>query len=52
MLYSTFTGKTIDMPLDGAAYERQLKKLIAGSTLKKKAPKKAAPAADFAKSFR
>ena len=29
MLYSSFTGKTIELPLDGRAYERHLKKLIA-----------------------
>jgi predicted dehydrogenase len=28
MLYSTFTGQTIELPLDGAAYERQLSNLI------------------------
>jgi predicted dehydrogenase len=52
MLYSSFTGKTIEMPLDGKAYERHLKKLIASSTVKKKAPPKSAPAADFAQSFK
>jgi predicted dehydrogenase len=52
MLYSTFTGKTVAMPLDGRAYERQLKKLIAGSKSKKTGPSRNAPAADFAKSFK
>jgi predicted dehydrogenase len=31
MLYSTFTGKTVELPLDGAAYARQLEELIAKS---------------------
>ena len=31
MLYSTFTGGTVEFPLDGLAYESHLKKLIAGS---------------------
>jgi predicted dehydrogenase len=31
MLYSTFTGTTIELPLDGAAYERHLDGLIAAS---------------------
>ena len=35
MLYSSFTGKTVDLPLDPAAYERHLKKLIKTSTFKK-----------------
>ena len=35
MLYSSFTGKTVDLPLNGAAYERHLKKLIRESTFKK-----------------
>ena len=35
MLYSSFTGKTVDLPLDPAAYERHLKKLIKNSTFKK-----------------
>jgi predicted dehydrogenase len=31
MLYSTFTGKTVELPLDGAAYERHLQELISRS---------------------
>jgi len=31
MLYSTFTGQTVDLPLDAEAYERQLAKLIDSS---------------------
>ena len=52
MLYSTFTDKTIEMPLDGKAYERQLKKLIASSMFKKKTSPKKGRAEDFAQSFR
>lgn len=52
MLYSAFTGKTVEMPLDGKAYERHLKKLIAGSKAKKKGSRKTAAAGDFAQSFR
>lgn len=37
MLYSSFTGKTVDLPLDAATYERHLKKLIKNSTFKKNA---------------
>jgi len=33
MLYSTFTGQTIDLPLDSAAYARQLQQLIDSSKL-------------------
>jgi predicted dehydrogenase len=35
MLYSSLTGQPVDLPLDGAAYERELKKLIAESTFSK-----------------
>lgn len=35
MLYSSFLGKPVDMPLDGAAYEKKLQELIATSTFKK-----------------
>jgi predicted dehydrogenase len=52
MLYSTFTGKTVDLPLDGKAYDRHLKKLIASSKFKKKAPARRPSADDFAKSFK
>ena len=37
MLYSSFTGKTVSLPLDASAYERHLKKLIKNSTFKKNA---------------
>lgn len=32
MIYSHFTDSTVEMPLDGAAYEAKLKELIASST--------------------
>jgi predicted dehydrogenase len=32
MLYSSLTGRPVDLPLDGEAFERELKKLIEGST--------------------
>lgn len=51
ILLSSLQGKTIDLPLNAAVFERQLKKLIAGSTRKKKTPKRSAPAGDFSKSF-
>ena len=35
MLYSTFTDSTVELPLDGAAYEEKLTKLIAESRYKK-----------------
>lgn len=35
MLYSSLTGRPVDLPLDGAAYEAKLKELIAGSTFVK-----------------
>ena len=50
MLFSTFTGETVTMPLDGAAYERKLQELIAGS--KKKMAVVEGPATDFSKSFK
>ena len=50
ILESSLSGKTVEMPLNGAAYERRLKKLIAGSRPRKKViPRKPS---DFAKSFR
>lgn len=36
MLYSTFRGRAVDLPLDAAGYEAQLKKLIATSRFEKK----------------
>ncbi len=50
MLFSTFTGETVMMPLDGAAYESKLAELIAGS--KKKTAVVEGPATDLSQSFR
>lgn len=36
MLYSSETGRTVEMPLDGKAYERMLRKKIRGSRFVKK----------------
>jgi predicted dehydrogenase len=36
MLYSAWTDSTVDMPLDGAAYEKLLNERIANSTFQKK----------------
>lgn len=50
ILYSSLENRTVDMPLDSAAYERKLKELIAASKFEKKvAPTTAGE--DFAKSF-
>jgi len=35
MLYSSFQGRTVDLPLDAAGYEKQLQGLIAGSRFQK-----------------
>ena len=52
MLYSSLTGKPVDMPLDGSAYERKLKQLIKTSKFKTRAaPKRGAAADDLAASF-
>ncbi len=49
MLYSGLMGKTVELPLDSAAYECKLNELIAAS----KVEKKVVPISneDFAKSF-
>ena len=52
MLFSSLTGQTVDLPLDAAAYERQLNQLIAGSKFKKTVSAGPAPAADLSASFR
>jgi predicted dehydrogenase len=50
ILYSSLVERTIDLPLDGAAFEKKLNELIATSTLRKRP---AGPAvADFSSSFR
>jgi predicted dehydrogenase len=49
ILYSSLEGRTIDLPLDGAAYERKLQQLIQESRFEKKVV--AVATEDFAKSF-
>ena len=51
-LYSSLTNTTVNMPLDGKAYEQELRKLIAGSRAEKSAPTVSAATDDFVKSFR
>lgn len=51
ILYSSITGKTVELPLSGAAYERELKKLIASSKQKPRVVKRKSPVSDFSKSF-
>lgn len=48
-LYSSLLGQTVELPLDGAAYERKLQELITGSRLVKKVV--AITGEDFTKSF-
>ena len=48
-LYSSLTGQTVELPLDGAAYEKKLQQLIAESKFEKKVVKSAGE--DFTKSF-
>jgi predicted dehydrogenase len=50
ILYSSLENRTIDMPLDSAAYEAKLKQLIAESKFEKKVGA-ATTGEDFAKSF-
>jgi predicted dehydrogenase len=49
MLFSSMTGTPVDLPLDGAAHERLLKRLIAGSKFRKKSA--TGVIADMGKSF-
>jgi predicted dehydrogenase len=49
MLYSSLRGQSVDLPLDGAAYEQTLNELIANSRFQKKTV--VATAEDFTKSF-
>jgi predicted dehydrogenase len=51
MIYSSIIGKPVDLPLSAAAYEKVLKKLIAGSKYKKRVVKPVGPV-DMSKSFR
>ncbi|MCP5520043.1 MAG: Gfo/Idh/MocA family oxidoreductase [Verrucomicrobiales bacterium] len=48
-LYSSLVGQTIDLPLDGAAYESKLQQLIAESKFEKKVVE--VKGEDFTKSF-
>jgi predicted dehydrogenase len=50
MVYSSLLGQTVDLPLDGAAWETKLNELIATSKLEKKVMP--VEASDFASSFR
>jgi predicted dehydrogenase len=50
MLYSAFTDARVDLPLDGAAYEAHLKRLIAESKFVKRT--EAGITSDLSKSFR
>ncbi len=50
MLLSSFTGRTVELPLDGAVYERQLQKLIRESQTRKQASA-AGGSADLSASF-
>jgi predicted dehydrogenase len=50
MIYSSLMGQTLEMPMDGAAWEHKLKQLIAESKTEKKVV--AVVAEDFASSFR
>jgi hypothetical protein len=49
MLYSSLLGQTVDLPLDSAAFEKQLQQLIAESKLEKKVVEVSTE--DFTKSF-
>jgi predicted dehydrogenase len=49
ILYSALTNQTIDLPLDGAAYEAKLNQLIAESKFEKKVVQSGGE--DFTKSF-
>jgi predicted dehydrogenase len=50
MVYSSLINETVDMPMDGAAWEKKLNQLIAESKLVKKVVKM--EATDFTSSFR
>ncbi len=52
IIYSALTDRTVELPLDGAAYEAELKKLIANSRFTKKTVAGVASAADFASSLK
>jgi hypothetical protein len=50
MVYSSLINETVEMPMDGAAWEKKLNELIAESKVVKKVVK--VEATDFAASFR
>jgi hypothetical protein len=50
IVFSSLQNETIELPLDGAAWEAKLQELIATSTLKKET--RAVTTDDFAASFR
>jgi predicted dehydrogenase len=50
MVYSSLLGQTVELPMNGVAWEKRLKQLIAESKLEKKVME--VEAADFASSFR
>jgi predicted dehydrogenase len=50
MVYSSLLGQTVELPMDGAAWEKKLNQLIAESKVEKKVVKVATD--DFAGSFR
>jgi len=49
ILYSSLIGQTVELPMDGAAYERKLQQLIAESKFEKKVVEITND--DFTKSF-
>lgn len=51
MLFSSLQGKTVDLPLDAAAYEAELMRLIAESKFQKQAPAAEAVETDMQASF-
>jgi len=51
ILWSSFEGKAVELPLDADAYEKKLTSLIESSTFKKVAPKSPAATDDLSKSF-
>jgi predicted dehydrogenase len=50
MVYSSLEGRTVELPMDGAAWERKLNQLIADSKIEKRVGN--VEASDFASSFR
>jgi hypothetical protein len=50
MVYSSLQGETIELPMDGAAWETKLKELAANSNVRKKMMQVSTD--DFASSFK